>query len=201
MYIQRKKYRQLRNAGQLVHELSARRHSSLYSVQCVHVHVMVHVCPSLSLSSLPSLSPYLHLLTSSLPPPFLLTSHTCSTSFPPSLTLPPHFPHSLLHLLISSLCCSTSFPVPCSTTSFSSSVIVFAKHWRRIKAQRYIRKLKVAVVVVRRYDIRLYNNYQNVSWCVLIRFAPVLQVHHWIHESSQAKVSWECLCKWRVFQA
>jgi hypothetical protein len=28
--------------------------------------------------------------------------------------------------------------------------VVFAKHWKRIRAQRYIRRLKVAVVVVRK---------------------------------------------------
>jgi myosin-1 len=52
--------------------------------------------------------------------------------------------------------------------------IVFAKHWKRIRAQRHIRRLKVAVVVVRKFIIGFMNRHkprcpENSSFLTFVR--------------------------------
>jgi myosin-1 len=51
---------------------------------------------------------------------------------------------------------------------------VFAKHWKRIRAQRYIRRLKVAVVVVRKFIIGFMNRHkprcpENAGFLTFVR--------------------------------
>lgn len=63
---------------------------------------------------------------------------------------PPHFPPLLFSFPLPSSPSSSPPPLLPSLPCFLPSEIVFSKHWKRIRAQRFIRKYRVAVAAVRK---------------------------------------------------
>lgn len=138
MYAQRKRYRNLRWAGELVWGVSSCQQTDAHTHNSLPFPPSLHPFPNplhpLSHLTSPSFPPLLHFLPC--PYSILFPAHTAPSS-PHPLT-PPPFPHPLTPP--SSLLPFLPFPAT-----------LFATHWKRLTVQRYVRRYKAAVIVVRRF--------------------------------------------------